>query len=302
MNLSQLLMEQTMVMFFIMAIGYFIRRMNLIQQGGKDLSVVLINLALPMVILDTFISAGSEAIPDLGLSFALALITLGISMGIAFLVYGRKQAIENFGTSFSNAGFMGLPLVEATLGGQAVIYVTGILVLLNVFQWTYGVVLLSENFDSIKIKKLVKNPIIIFASIGIFLVLTGLKLPATVTSTITMFKAMNTPLAMIIIGISLADTNISECFTKLAHYKVAAVRLILIPLATMAIFSVLPFFSREMLMAVMIVACAPIGSNIAIAAQMYEKDYKQAIQMVCLSTILSIITIPFMMQIAEMFI
>lgn len=47
-----------------------------------------------------------------------------------------------------------------------------------------------------------------------------------------------------------------------------------------------------------IVNAAPIGSNIAVYAQRLGLDSSYAVQMVCLSTLLSLITLPVMLSLA----
>lgn len=299
MDLGKLLMEQTTVMFMIMGIGYFIRYVKLIPKGGgKELSIVLINIALPFVIFEAIYSSGNSGLKILNQSFVWGTIALVISMAVAFLCFGKRKPIQNFGVSFSNAGFMGLPLVEATMGAEGVIYVTGVVVLLNILQWTYGLITLTQSFESIKLKKLLANPVIMLSITAYLLIIFDISLPKTVVSTLNLCKGINTPLAMIIIGISLADTNIVECFTKVENYIAALVRLIIIPLVTIGVFKCLPYSNKDMIVAILIVACAPIGSNVAVAAQMYNKDFAKAVQIVCLSTLLSIVTIPIMIEIA----
>lgn len=303
MNLQGLLLEQTIIMFLLIGIGYILTKTKMLSAtSGKELSVLLLYVAFPSVVIDAFISAGKEGMGEVGVSFILAGVGLLVAMIIAYLSYGKKNGIENFGACFGNAGFMGLPLVLAVFGQQGVLHVTGVVVLLNLGQWTYGVMLMTGNTEAIKLKKLVKNPILVATVIGLVLVYMPFELPAVITQPIGFAKNMNTPLAMVIVGISLAQTNLINCLKDKSMYIMAGVRLILIPMATMLVYKVLPFGTREMLLALMVVLSTPVGSNVAIAADMYNKDSQKAVQYVCFSTILSIISIPMVMGIVERFI
>ena len=73
----------------------------------------------------------------------------------------RKSAAREFGTAFSNAGFTGIPLVQMTLGSDAVFYVASFVALINILQWTYGVLILTKGKSAVSTKKIVKNPILI---------------------------------------------------------------------------------------------------------------------------------------------
>lgn len=69
-------------------------------------------------------------------------------------------------------------------------------------------------------------------------------------------------------------------------------RLLIIPLATLGVFVILPVDNIVIIMVVLIAASTSVGGNIAIFAQQYNKDYILSVRTVCLSTILSIVTIP----------
>ena len=75
-------------------------------------------------------------------------------------------------------------------------------------------------------------------------------------------------------------------------YLVSAVRLILIPLLSLLIMNVCFKGNADIATSLMIACCAPIGSNVAVYAQKLDLDYTYAVKLVCMSTILSIITMP----------
>lgn len=302
MNIQVLLLQQTIIMFMLIGMGYTLIKTKLLKpESSKDLSIILLYIAFPSVVIDAFLSAGKDGMKELGISFLIAFIGIVVAALIAYIFYGKKQGIETFGATFGNAGFMGLPLVLAVFGDRGVLHVTGIVVLLNLGQWTYGVMVMTGSTEAIQLKKLAKNPIITATIVGIILTYLPFDMPNIITQPIIFAKNMNTPLAMIIVGISLAQTSLITCIKRPAMYMLAGVRLILIPLATMLVFKLLPFGSREMLLAIMVALSTPVGSNVAIAAEMYGADSKRAVQEVCFTTILSIGTIPIIMGIVESF-
>ena len=73
-----------------------------------------------------------------------------------------------------------------------------------------------------------------------------------------------------------------------------------VPVATSFLLWILPFGGAEMKLATMILAAAPIGSNVAVYAQLYGGDYKKAVQEVVLSTVLSVATMPLVIGMFEM--
>lgn len=110
--------------------------------------------------------------------------------------------------------------------------------------------------------------------------------------------SMNGPLAMIVLGIYLAQIPLKELFTEKIVYKCTFVRLVLIPVLSIALMMI-PKKYRMVKLAVLIAASAPVGSNVAIFAQLYHKDYTRAVKEVCMSTLLCIIIMPVIIGIAQ---
>ena len=116
--------------------------------------------------------------------------------------------------------------------------------------------------------------------------------PAMVNNILTTITAMNTPLAMIVSGVYLAQSDLVAMFKNRNTYFVCFVRLVVIQLITVVLFKFLPFGSLELKTAILITAACPVGSNVAVFAQAYDKDYHSAVEHVCLSTVLCLVTVP----------
>ena len=292
MEFMSILMTQLLTMAIYMAVGFFLYRASFVtRQGCKELGSLLLYIILPAAILNSYcVERTPEKISDLAFSMAAAFFALLLSMLISALLFPREK-IERFGIAFSNAGFMGIPIVSAVLGSEAVFYVSSFVALLNIFQWTYGVAIMTDSLDCIQIRKLAKNPILISMAGGLILFFTQLPLPDVVTQSLSSLAGLNAPMAMIILGIYLAQTDLKRIFIQRRFYWASAVRLLIIPAVTGLFLMVFPT-QPSIRLAVLIAASAPIGSNVAIFAQLHHLDYTKAVSEVCLSTILSIITMP----------
>ena len=269
------------------------------KQGSKVLGLILLYVILPVVIVKAYlVKFSEELLRGLALSFAASLLVLLLSMLLSRIVFRSKYPIEQFSSAFSNAGFIGIPLVEMTFNdSMAVFYVSSFVALLNILQWTYGIVVMTGKRDSIAPKKITTNPIVISFIVGIILFFLPVELPEVLNSAVAAVSSMNAPVAMIILGTYLAQMKLRELFTDRMVYLCAVMRLIVIPLATAAVLALIP--GNEMLkMSVLIVAATPVGSNVAIFAQMEDMDYTQAVKDICLSTLLCIVTIPLVVSAA----
>lgn len=292
--------KQLITMFLYIAIGFTLFKAKLItQEGSKSIANLLLYVILPCVVLRSFlVERTPETTGNLLLSMAVGLGVLLLAMALSALIF-RKAPMDNFGCAFSNAGFMGFPLVTAALGSGATFYAAGFVAFLNVSQWTYGQWLLTKDPKQIAPKTVLKNPVVVSLCAGLVLYFTAIPLPAVLTSGMAAIAGMNAPIAMVILGVYLAQADLTKTLTNGRFYLVSAVRLVVIPLVTLL--ALWPVSSRapEMTMALFLAASAPVGSNLAVYAQKLDKDYRYAVGLVCVSTVLCLLTMPILAGLAQ---
>ena len=121
---------------------------------------------------------------------------------------------------------------------------------------------------------------------------TQLQLPEVLSGCLTTAAGVNTPLAMFTVGVYLARVSPAKMLRRKSLYAISLARLILIPLISLALLSLLPAEMRDMKTALLIASACPVGVNVAVYAQLHNKDYAYAVETVILSTLFSIVTIP----------
>ena len=301
MEIVVLLLRQNLVMLVYMMIGYFLYKKKLVSAGGSaDIGRILLYIVMPAAILKSYLADFSrERLEGLFVSFLAALLSLLLSIAAARIAFSNEQGIERFGAAFSNAGFIGIPLVQMTLGEEAVFYVSSYVALLNILQWTYGLVTITGDRSLISVKRLRINPILLSFLAGIALFLLPVSLPETAENVVGTIAAMNGPLAMIVLGVYLGQVPLRSLFSGRVVYRCALVRLIVIPVLTMALLFVFPEKYHMLKLTILIAASAPVGSNVSIFAQLYGQDYMQSVKEVTFSTLLCIITLPLILGIAD---
>ncbi len=310
--MTTLLIKQVLIMFLLAAVGYLcFRAKKITMEGCRTISNILIYLSLPCVIINSFlVDFSTEKLMGLLYSSLAAAVVMIICIVVSRLFFS-KDAILNFASAFSNPGFFGIPLIVATLSNGAVFYVATFIAFVNLLQWSYGVALLTVKPSATKEKgswkkflpspkRLFTAPFMIATLIGLFFFLTQIPMPDLIYKSIQYISGLNTPLAMFTIGIYFAQTNPGKMFKNPKLYLLSVVRLFIIPLICMAVLFFLPQEFAEMKMALLIVAACPTGSNVAVYAQLYDSDYSYAVETVIISTLLSIISIPLIVQLAEM--
>lgn len=289
------------VMFLLAAVGMVLKRKKfLTDQGTTELGVILLKVIIPCAIVRSFIMEFSwERLMELVCAIALSLTGFVLAMMVSWLIFGKRRPIENFAAAFCNAGFMGLPLAKALIGNEGVFYIAPSIAFLNLFQWTYGLYILTQRKDMISLKRIVKNPVLIAIEIGLLLFVMPLQVPDVILNTLGYIADMNTPVAMLLLGTYMAEMSVKKMLDKRA-FGCILIRLLVIPALFLLVLMLLPAYSGNVTTAVYLAAITPVGANICVFAQQYHGDYELSVVTVCLSALLSIITIPVMIHFAQM--
>ncbi|NLK27936.1 MAG: AEC family transporter [Clostridiales bacterium] len=295
---------QIIIMLMIILVGMFCYKINLIsKETNERLSNLVLMLINPIVI---FVSYQREFDPTLlkGLmiSLVLALITHIMAILIAYLLLRKNKqeadhAIERFAIVYSNCGFIGIPLVNGILGGIGVFYITAYMTIFNLFIWTHGVIIMTGKKDKKTLITAFRSPTIIATIFGFALFVARLPVPDLIVEALSYIGNMNTPLAMLVAGVTIAQMNLRKLFTKPYNYYISFIKLILVPLLMLFLYQ---FFdiSRDVLLTTILATACPVGATISLFAIRYKKNYIYASELFALTTLLSVITIPIVMTIA----
>lgn len=292
---------QIIKMFIMMSVGFLLYKKKLTNDTiVSGLSNILLYLATPATLINSFLQTYSdEKIPNLIFAFVASTIIYLVGIIVAEILYKKEDGVDKFGVVFSNAGFIGIPLVSGVFGNEAVFYLAPVIVMFYVFAFTYGIYIMSCDINEIKIKKIITNPCIITAIIGILVFVSKIQLPSPIVGSITGFAGLNTPLAMLVLGAHVARGNLKDIFTNNRAYKLSLIRGIIMPLITIILFKFVPAQWMEVKTILFISLSAPIGALSPVFAMMYQKDAVYGAQSVCLSTILSVIFLPLMMLVSQ---
>lgn len=296
MNVSLLVLKQVSIMLVLMSLGYYAyRKRFLTPQGSKDLSAILMYIIVPAVTIKSFmIESTAEKTRILFNSLGFGAVSLVITVALAFLFF-RKNRTLSFGVTFSNAGFIGIPLIYNTLGPEAVFYMLAFLTMQSITMWTYGIFTLTGKKESMSLKTILRNPVLLFTAIGLVLYFTQWQLPGFVLDTLNFMTPVNTPIAMFVIGSMIAEIPFKVILGDPHIYKAAAVRLLIIPAAVGLAFAFMPGGSDQALLmkaAILIVSAAPSAANTAILSKLLNLEADDGVKIVCLTTVLSVATIP----------
>ena len=284
-------------MFILILAGILSCKAGLLDEAmSKKLSNLLLMVVCPCLIINSY---QIDYRPELFTGLVLCLLFSGISFALDVLVAhvvirpdsGRDEAIERMGIIYSNCAFIGIPLVEGVLGKEGVFYVTAYLTVFNTLVWTHGVSLMRGKGTLRESLGHLNTPTIYAIGLGLLLFFSQIRLPALLAGPVASLSALNTPLAMLIAGVNLAGSDIWGSMKNPRIYWIGFVKLIIIPLVTLAMLILLRA-DRTAAFVVFICAACPTGAMTTLFALKYNRNARYASEAFCSTTIFSLVTMP----------
>lgn len=284
------------VILILIVIGYFtVKKGMFTKESLGSITSFLLYIVTPCLIVSSFLSAESGKLDGWTLLLAAVLpaLSIVISIALSYLFFRRepsgRRRVLRFSMIFCNVGFMGIPLVEGIVGSEGVLYGSFFIAVFNIFCWTYGYVMMGGG--KVRLKALLLNPGVIGLVIGLPLYLLDVPVPALFVEPVELISALNTPLAMIVVGGYIAQVKLRAFVSDLAVYKMAVLRLVVAPLLYLALVWLLRP-DETLLMSTVIQAATPVAANCVLFAVQYDSDAELASKSVAVSTALSVVTIP----------
>ncbi len=287
------MITQVVAMFLMMVIGAVLYRGQLVDNAGsKQLSNVALYVATPAVILQSLATTFDAAKMVAGAAcMALSFIFTLVSAGVARLYFRDRQRAAQLGITISNMGFMGIPLVQSVLGEEYVFYISACMAGQVPLIWSYGIWLISQDTSKISLKKIATNPSIVAVVVGIVLFCCSIDLTGVIKVTAQDMGNLNTGLAMLVMGIYLAQTDLRSLVRDRNLYAACALRLLAVPAIVIAVMVLLPLDPIVKLV-VVIALSTPCGTVSAMFPQMFGGDYRFGAGLVSVSTLLSLVLMP----------
>ncbi|UKI51176.1 MAG: AEC family transporter [Clostridium sp.] len=117
--------------------------------------------------------------------------------------------------------------------------------------------------------------------------------PSVIDNTLGLLAKMVTPMCMFILGIRLGVSNIKSLLTRPFVYITCLLKLVVFfPLFAYLCVYFIPGLSDMFKISVFVLSAAPTGAIIVSLAEMYGLEQELSANVVLLTTILSIITLP----------
>ena len=301
----QIAAKQVGILYILVLVGFIADKVGLYtEKTAKACTDLLFYIVTPSVIINSFFKQEftSESARNLliavGCGFLIHIV--GIVLTLPFFNKGdrNENCIYKFGSVYGNVGYMVLPLTSAILGSEGVFYCSGVVTAFNVMAFTHGIIVMDTESRKFDFKKLVLNPGVIGVVIGLPFYLLNINLPDIITAPVGYVDSMQTPLAMIIFGTYLANTDLLSVFRNKKIFLSSFIKLILLPVVMYVIYRLFGL-AGTLLCAMMISSSAPSANNTVLFSAKYSKDTGLASQLVSAASFMSIITMPLIIAFVE---
>ena len=300
MELALICAQQVIVLFLLIGAGAVAVKTGVLKAAGRQtLSNLLVYLVVPAMIVHSYMMEFSEEIlrnllAAFGLSIFAILIGTVITLALTHRQKDRRAPIFRFACVFSNAAYMGFPLISALFGSEGLLYASAYVTVFNILLWTMGYGMVSGSSSPKEVaRSLLHTPVLYAMVVGLAIYLLQIPVPALIAQPLELLSNMNTPLSMIITGILIATGDLKHIFTDRHIWKLAALRMLLIPAVCLAAFAALGLLRFGMsAQAVLLLECCPAAAITSVFAVQFGHDEQFAAGCVVLTTLLSILTLP----------
>lgn len=304
MELTIITIEKIIEMFLILLIGVIAFKTGIIDSAtNKRLSGLLMKVISPAMLFMSYqIEFQKDRLVGLLTAAVLSFVSIVISIAAARVLIRAKNNdkadVEQMSVIYSNCGFIGIPLIAGITGTEGIFYITAYITVFNLLVWSHGIALMSgtASLKTMVVKFI--QPATIAIMLGIVCFLCQIKLPEIVAEPLDMVGDMNTPVAMLVAGCSLAESNLAAALKRPRTYWISFLKLIAVPLMTVVILAAAPA-ARIVELAVLIAAACPAGAMTTMFALQYNRDSNYASELFTITTVLSLLTIPLVVLIGN---
>lgn len=304
-----IIISQMIQLFLILFLGYFLFKIGLFNKDmNQRLTKLLLNVTLPATILNSVLSQ-TEHLPENSvlMTFVIAIIMYLALPFISFLLVKilrlpkDDQGMYIFMSTYGNIGFMGFPVIEAVFGTEAIFYAAIFNILFHISCFSAGIWMIhygTSQKASMNWRKLI-SPSTVFSVAAVIIYLLDLHFPSVLSDTVHTVGVITTPLAMMLIGSTLATMNMREIFGDRHVYPFAAVRQFILPLLLWPLLSGL-ITDPYLLGITFVLFIMPVANTSVLFATEYHGNEQLAAKTVFITTIMTVITVPLLLYICKM--
>lgn len=296
------LTNQLIQLFLIMGFGYLLYKVGVMDADfNKKLTNFVLKATMPcMIIASVFEVSEDRDYNKIFVTFAAAIAMYAllpiVGMLIAKIIRCKPEntGLYVFMTVYTNASFMGFPVIESVLGPKALFYGAIFCMIFNITCFSMGVTEINypESAENKKsLKEIFLHPGVWSAIVAVIIYFIHPTIPRFITGPVSSVGKLTSALAMILMGASLAKIPVKQIFSEVRPYVFILIRQVAIPLLAWPVLSML-IADPVILGVTMIILAMPTANMAVMFAIEYDRNETLAAKNVFLSTLLSIVLLP----------
>lgn len=297
------------------ALGWFIARIGWVRESSiKDLSNLVFLVLTPALLFRTM---GSVRLQELDFRpAALYFAAVGVLFIATMLIRGfsTRSAAEALSCVFSNSVMIGIPIISFVFGESALIVLFTLISLHSLVLLTAATLVFEladardararENAVVVPLwrtvlqaaRKSIIHPVPLPILVGLLFAQTGLNLPSGIDKGLQMVGSALGPMALLLVGISLAYTHVGR--NARTAVSIALAKNLVLP-ALVLLLSPLFGVSGLALAVMFVIAAMPVGANVFYFTQRYGVMQQEVSASIAASTLLALLTLPLAIWIAH---
>ena len=305
MNYFSIVLEQIEIFVVYMLIGIFAVKLHFLDRSKLGmLSGCITKILLPLLIFTNTINGttreqflSSAVIILLAAVLYLVLYVVAAILAKLLRINYRHESLYRACTMFGNCGFMGIPIITTLYPEQGGLYIAMYTVIDQLALWTVGMDLTApvdhekKLSPSQRFRKMI-NPATVAILAGVFVVLTGIKLPSTIITALAKTGAAASPLAMVYLGGVFCYIKIIDYLKLKEVYVTVVVKMLVLPVLVYAVLSHIPAVDQNVAVTIGILCALPTMSSVAMMAESQHSDSDYVTGFIFVTTLLSIVTLP----------
>jgi predicted permease len=300
-------------LFFCIAIGFILRKADILpRDAGKVMAKLITWVFYPALCFTTMAKYCTvETLSTHAANLTLSVCGVAIAMAIAIPLSrvfvregGAERGIYAYALAFANSAYMGDPLVLALFGDEILSYykMYCLPITITIYIWVISVLVPNKQGKHNPLKKLL-NPPMVAMLLGIAAGLAGLgaHMPTFLVSTLDSLKSCMGPVAMLLVGFTVASYPLREMLNKKGVYAASILRLTAIPAVIIAALFALKTLANlilglsidnTVLFLAFFAIATPLGLNTVVFPESFGGNPKTGASMALVSHTLGVLTLP----------
>lgn len=280
-------------------LGLFLKKKNLLDPHTfEKLNHMCFRYFLPCLLYSNIINNNIQNSVNIKLmifTVVAVFLIIVVSWIAVFFVEKDKKKIGSMVQAIyrTNYVILGIPLSYSLYGDKGVAVTSMMIaVVIPVYNILAVIILAVNGTEKADFKKIfiniIKNPLIISASLAIITILSGINLPVSIKNTVSNIGKIGGNLPIVLLGASLSAVQVKDNFSNIVFATVF--RLVIIP-ALIILAAVHAGFRDAVLVCIITIFATPSAISSAIMAQEMGCDGDLAAQLVVFTSVFSAFTI-----------